>query len=701
VTRRGLIGIGLARRIGARRPAPIGLASLAVLALAGSQLAGTGFAAGANGPTRYTLANRCWALVPVGSASVATAGDGYRVNGRRGAARLYLKPTRLGAYLVYDQGGLLMTKQGGKAVGRVAHPSKRGVWTPKRSRHRSFKIVSSDHGDPLGLSRRGELRLVPPADAARFRFRRTDGCRRYPEAKANAAGKSFKGTTSNGTVKGFVDAHLHITADMRAGGRVLDGRSFAPLGVTRALGGDARNHGPDGSLDVTGNLLRSGTPFGTHDVHGWPTFAGWPVHDTITHQQTYYMWLKRAWKAGERLVVAQTVEDAPLCKLEPRRAHSCNETETIKLEIKRLKKLERYVAAQSGGPGRGWFQIVRSPAEAQRVIAQGKLAVIIGIESSDLFNCSEFMDKPKCTKADVDRGIEQYKNLGVRSMFIAHWVDNAFAGAALEGGARGSFIGILEALQTGEYFTTGPCPEKGQGEEVTTLGLPILKFLSQFFPDAKEILGIPIPDYPAGKQCNAKGLTGLGHYLVRRMMANHMLIEVDHMSERARLAVLKMAEAHDYPLVSSHTDTGGFWTRSDLQRLYAVGGFATARLDDPTRLADSILKLRREKSPGHYFGVGLGTDTGGFAELPGPPSDAAQHPLSYPFHSYMGDVKFARERSGERTYDLNIDGVAHYGLVPDLLADMQTQPRGELAMRLLFRSAQAYLDTWSAAYRHG
>jgi hypothetical protein len=185
------------------------------------------------------------------------------------------------------------------------------------------------------------------------------------------------------------------------------------------------------------------------------------------------------------------------------------------------------------------------------------------------------------------------------------------------------------------------------------------------------------------------------------MMANHMLIEVDHMSERARLAVLKIAEAHDYPLVSSHTDTGGFWTKSDLQRLYALGGFATARLDDPMQLADTILKFRREKSPSHYFGVGLGSDTGGFSELPGPPSDVATNPLQYPFHSYMGSVEFSREQTGERTFDLNTDGVAHYGLVPDLLADTQQEPRGDKAMRLLFRSAQAYLDTWSAAYKHG
>ena len=94
----------------------------------------------------------------------------------------------------------------------------------------------------------------------------------------------------------------------------------------------------------------------------------------------------------------------------------------------------------------------------------------------------------------------------------------------------------------------------------------------------------------------------------------------------------------------------------------------TIRPSSPTRFSSSGASGARD----HYFGVGLGSDTGGFSELPGPPSDAAQNPLQYPFHSYMGNVEFAREQTGERTFDLNTDGVAHYGLVPDLLADTQT-----------------------------
>jgi hypothetical protein len=283
---------------------------------------------------------------------------------------------------------------------------------------------------------------------------------------------------------------------------------------------------------------------------------------------------------------------------------------------------------------------------------------------------------------------------------VAHWVNNAFAGAALEGGAKGSFINVLNALQTGRYFATVPCPDESQGEEVTTLSKPVLQFLSRFFPAATPVLDVPIPTYPEGKQCNVRGLTPLGRYLIRRLIANHMLIEVDHLSERAREEVLAMAgERHYSGVVSSHTGTGGTWTLSELRRLYALGGFATATPDTAPQLADAILRLRQDKS-GHYFGVGLGTDTGGFSSLPGPRADAAQDPLRYPFKSYDGQVEFFRQHTGSRAYDINTDGVAHYGLFADLLADLQQRPRGPQAMRLLFRSAEAYLETWQRAEAH-
>lgn len=224
----------------------------------------------------------------------------------------------------------------------------------------------------------------------------------------------------------------------------------------------------------------------------------------------------------------------------------------------------------------------------------------------------------------------------MRSLFIAHWIDNAFAGAALEGGARGAFINTFNRLQTGRWFRTGSCPQAGEGEEVDTLTQGELQVLASFFPITQPIADEGMPSYPPGRQCNARGLTALGRHLVMRMMDLHMLIEVDHLSERARARVLLMAERRRYPLVSSHTDTGGTWPGKDLRRLYATGGFAVSRPDTAGPLAARVVELARLSRRVRGAGVGLGSDTGGFAALPGPRPDAGVNPLRYPFRSIDG-----------------------------------------------------------------
>jgi hypothetical protein len=178
-----------------------------------------------------------------------------------------------------------------------------------------------------------------------------------------------------------------------------------------------------------------------------------------------------------------------------------------------------------------------------------------------------------------------------------------------------------------------------------------------------------------------------------------MLIETDHLSQKARATVLAMAEASHYPLVSSHTGTGGEWTAAQLRRLYAGGGLASATPNTAPELAQKIIRYRGDVGSGH-FSCGLGTDTGGFNALPGPRAGAGSHPLRYPFSSYDGRVRFVRQRSGRRVYDLNSDGVAHYGLFADLVADMQQQAAGA-GLRPLFHSAEAYVRMWERAAAHG
>jgi hypothetical protein len=79
------------------------------------------------------------------------------------------------------------------------------------------------------------------------------------------------------------------------------------------------------------------------------------------------------------------------------------------------------------------------------------------------------------------------------------------------------------------------------------------------------------------------------------------------------------------------------------------------------------------------------------------PSAGARE-FRYPFESYDGEVRFRRQRTGQRTYDLNTDGVAHYGLFADLIADMEQQPGGKRALRSLFGSAEGYLRMWELTY---
>lgn len=686
-----------------RRPYAL-VAAVALAAVA------TTAAASAGDRAVYRLANDCFALEATDNGRfVAATGDGYRATSdRAGAMQFFLEPTGLGTYLLYDRDGRSLSvatpgptdPQGYTPVEAAPRPGPAGEWVPDRERGGTFALSSTLTGRALtAIPVNGALAVTTegPERVTSFRLVPASGCAAFPEAEVGASGKAFRGTNRDGSVLGYAETHLHVTADMRAGGRVIHGKAFDPFGITEALGHDEDDHGADGSADVTGNLLRTGLPFGTHDTQGWPTFAGWPVHDTNTHQQAYYVWLKRAREAGMRLAVAQTIEDQPICEIEPLRSHSCDETETIEREVKRLRALERYVDAQSGGPGRGWFRLVDGPGQARRAIEDGKLAVVTGVESSNPFGCSELADRPQCTRADVDRGIRAFKRLGISGMFVAHWVDNAFAGAALEGGDKGTFINVFERYQTGHWFRTGPCPGPSQGEEMTSLSPFELDVLSSYFPATSAIADEGMPSYPPGRQCNVKGLTKLGRYLIRRLIDARMLIEVDHLSERARDRVLEIAKRRDYPLVSSHTGTGGSWTPRELRRLYAVGGIASATPDAAPELAEKIAALARAQGGGRTAAVPLGTDTGGFSSLPGPPGDAATNPLSYPFRSYDGRVSFERERTGERTFDYNADGVAHYGLFPDLLADMQRRRGGRAAIRSLFGSAEAYLRMWARA----
>jgi hypothetical protein len=59
-------------------------------------------------------------------------------------------------------------------------------------------------------------------------------------------------------------------------------------------------------------------------------------------------------------------------------------------------------------------------------------------------------------------------------------------------------------------------------------------------------------------------------------------------------------------------------------------------------------------------------------------------------------VVIDRQVSGTRTYDINTDGVAHYGLYPDWIEDLRLQAGDEIVEDLA-RGSEAYLQMWERA----
>ena len=109
---------------------------------------------------------------------------------------------------------------------------------------------------------------------------------------------------------------------------------------------------------------------------------------------------------------------------------------TVRRGFKDIRELQRYVDAQAGGPGKGFFQIVTNPFQARRVINKGKMAVVLEIEVSELFGCRGW-DIPTCDRAQVDRQLDEFYRLGVRSSLLLNKFDNPLTGVRFDSGEVG------------------------------------------------------------------------------------------------------------------------------------------------------------------------------------------------------------------------------------------------------------------------
>lgn len=628
------------------------------------------------------------------------------------AGHFFVKPAATGRFLLTDTRGDYLTSVVPSVEGASPLPGQAAEWniTAQSVGTNIFHFRLENRFTQLPIRHEfwktrwvktwwGGYPVVSLVSEARFRLVAQTDCRAYPEITSNVRGdyNRLKGDV-NAPVRGYVDAHTHITSYEFMGGKVMHGAPFHRWGVPYALDDSRRTHGINGSLDLIGNIFVYGNPAYTYDTRGWPDFPWWPNAEQLTHSGYYWKWMERAWLSGLRMTMTHLVENEVLCNVQSTvnpvgwiNANSCNTMNSIRLQVQRLREMQDYIDAQYGGPGKGFFRLVKSPAEARQVIADGKLAVVMGVEASETLNCGEH---DYCSIATIEAGLMELYNLGVRSLFPAHKFDNQLSGAVLEDG----FINIGEALSTGHYYESEHCDAETRGKRMTS-GFPIIGEI----PLVGDLLGQigATPHYDDhDDHCNTRGITDKGIYLVNRMIDLNMLIDLDHLSAKSAGQVMDIVEARNYSgVVSSHSfmrpaKNGGL--HPDALRLFNAGGIAALYNQNVDGLRVGIpFYMSGMTNPAYLRAVGIGTDMSGLAGQAKPRSSAAYDPLIYPFTNEFG-LTFDRQVSGNRTFDLNRDGMAHYGMLADQMQDVRLRA-GSAVYESIMNSAEGYLQMWERA----
>lgn len=708
----------------------------------------------------YGYAGGCYAIEAFDRRQAPTLaaaeGDGFAFSAVdvSDAARFHMRPADLGTYLFYDADARYLVAESADDGWRFARPDKLtsslellddafvspAEWALEPSTVDPERWQLQHLASGLYLALDG---LVEADRAAIVTLHPTDGCAEFPEMSLDASGEVVPRQWEDGDVYGIAEIHSHMMANFAfGGGSIYHGAPFHRLGVEHALPDCSTWHGDEGRRDLAGffydnngggldvdSLLPIAAtgelPDFNHFTDGWPTFTDWPSSwDKSTHQTMYYRWIQRAYLAGLRLVVQHATGNNILCELITGLGaqdvrYSCNDMVSVDRSIAETRALERYIDAQAGGPGKGWFRIVESPAEARAVINEGKLAVVLGIEISNLFDC---FSTPRegyetCTMESVRASLDKYEELGVRAIFPVHKYDNAFS--AGDGG--GGIIELGNFVNTGHYSSfVQDCPEirsAFDNGEVTFGGLNMPRddydappaedttgfeenVVATLFPFLEEISEPALP----GDYCQSHGLTPLGEDLIRELMRRGMMIDIAHLPARALTRTYELLEEADYPPLKTHGN-------SNNGRVYALGGLTGGRFgrcanpDNPGEMLRRYTQLLDEiEEVGGYPSEALSFDLNGFAGGPRPRFGDDAHcgpqpdnPIRYPFISYDGNIMFTPPRLGDRDVDFNTEGMLHIGLLPELIQDVRADGATDDDLEPLFRSAEAYIRLWERA----
>ncbi len=425
----------------------------------------------------------------------------------------------------------------------------------------------------------------------------------------------------------------------------------------------------------------------------------------------------------------------------------------IEAQLQAAYQFEDFINAQAGtDESKKWFKIVRTPAEARATISAGKLAVVLGIEVDKLFGCEL---GGTCTPTHVQTAVDKYYDKGVRHVFPIHNFDNAYGAAATWQDA----IAAGQRAAVGQWWGIENCDSAGYGfwlDRVVIGAIYLLGFGGTTEPDypngdSQNYASCSANGLFSLAQTLLDALREKGMIIDIDHMSNKSL---DNTLTWAEGNVNDLND--DYPVVASHgmfferykkefSGNGGrherMRTLAQLQKIKKLGGMVAAMLKDDVQdtgrsgefvdlpysesnVPNICLHSSRTWAQSYRYAVDVmggpvafGSDFNGVAGHVGPRFGAnacgggsagtlgniqrllerqLNQRLSYPF-TLPGFGTFDKQVTGKKTFDFNGDGLAHIGLLPDLIADLKAVGMTDAALDPLFKSAEGYVKVWEKA----
>ena len=665
----------------------------------------------------------------------------------------YFKPADMGIYILYDRDSKYLTVNAFNAIVRTDGLGDNIKWRIDSRPNGTFTIYNTVKKKYVCISGTSLKWKTDWDSSCQFIIEPAEGNNPFPEADVCMSFKDSSGNelqTANvmstpaagERIVGYADTHVHLNHNLGSGKVVFAGSSYSALGIREALKACTGTHGVNGCFDLWGKIVDG---WDSHNTSGYPDFTNWPDAHSDNHIQTYYKWLERAYLSGQRLLVQQCVNNGTLGAitnaLPPYANAELNDMKIAREQIADIKLMERYIDAQCGGPGEGWFRIVTSAAQARQVISEGKMAVFLSLEMDTVFDCDkdyiglyeagEISESEMNSKlAAIEAQIDEFYELGIRSVFPTHALNNGFAGCQLY---KGEIFSIMNYLNRGDFYQ----PEAAANPRV-------------YYKQPKANLDASLQGHQ-----NSIGLTKTGEWLIHKLIDKKFVIEVDHMSDKALNAVIDILWEEKYPgIIASHTrlldlfeaDADRCWEQMDIPRMIKImqlggiispmlwetmekhqqcvsdylqamidvsaGGTATVAYPDlgaayqkynngqPYGIPTTWYNQNGDESDDIILGVPFGTDVNGACFLPYF-DDCNDDFTKVNYDSFDGlypglyapnvaSVKIDRQTTGNRTFDINTDGVAHYGLIPDMIERLSTT-EGIINTDALFSSAEAYI----------